>query len=141
MGRLSQEITNGALSWFKRPVAWPFGSNELKIKADLSVTRDLFLQLNKLSSLMSRHCGKDYKILNYFLASEIQQIQTWLTPTEKIEGADSNELTSDIVEATFAKDPTLAINLLQRCYSKKAEDVLMGLVAKHALMCGVPKCS
>lgn len=135
MGRLSQEITNGALSWFKRPVAWPFGSNELKIKADLSVTRDLFLQLNKLSSLMSRHCGKDYKILNYFLASEIQQIQTWLTPTEKIEGADSNELTSDIVEATFAKDPTLAINLLQRCYSKKAEDVLVGLVAKHALMC------
>lgn len=84
---------------------------------------------------MSRHCGKDYKILNYFLASEIQQIQTWLTPTEKIEGADSNELTSDIVEATFAKDPTLAINLLQRCYSKKAEDVLVGLVAKHALMC------
>ncbi|CAI1595660.1 hypothetical protein SEUBUCD650_0L03510 [Saccharomyces eubayanus] len=135
IGRLSQEITNGALSWFKKPVAWPFGSNELKIKADLSITRDLFVQLNKLSSLMTRHCGKDYKILNYFLASEIQQIQTWLTPMEKIEGANSNELSDDIVESTFANDPILAINLLQRCYSKKAEEALVRLVEKHPLMC------
>lgn len=137
---LARAITNGGLSWFKRSIAWPFGSNQLKIKADLSGTVQLYSGLNKVSALMTRQCGRSFKLLQFFLLSEIWHIETWLAPLQKIIKNGNTEPHSDLLKTAFNIDPQLALNLLQRYPSKKLETSLTSLVGEDPLMClGVPE--
>lgn len=137
---LCQAITKGALTWFKRPMSWPFGSNQLKIKADLSSTIHLYSALEKISTIMTRHCGHDFKVLQYFLLSEIRHIETWLSPFQRIEGDNGNDPNIELIRTAFGIDPQLALNLHQRFPNKKSEEALIGMVSKNPLMCvGVPE--
>ncbi|CCF58901.1 hypothetical protein KAFR_0F03050 [Kazachstania africana CBS 2517] len=138
--KLGKEIIAGGLSWFKNPVSWPFGSNELKVRTDLSIMLDLYSKLDSMSKLMIQITGKEFALFKYFLASEIQQIETWLAPLSKISGADSNELPSDMLGVAFNNDPRLAVNIVQRYSSKKLRQALISLVSQKPLLCaGVPR--
>lgn len=137
---LAKAITNGGLSWFKRPIAWPFGSNQLKIKADLAGTVQLYSGLNKLSSLMTHHCGRSFKLLQFFLLSEIWHIETWLSPLQKIDKSGNAEPNSELLRTAFKIDAQLAFNLFQRFPNKKLEASLMSLITGDPLLCvGVPE--
>ena len=133
--KLCHLIVNAALSWFLVPVSWPFGSNDMKIKADLAVLQDFYYRLMNNSSIFKKYCKKDMLLLQYFLASEIQQIETWLLPLEKIKGANANHLTDSIVLIAFEKDPKLAWNLVQRYNGNKGSEYLNSLVKKNQLKC------
>ncbi|KAK5780499.1 hypothetical protein RI543_002259 [Arxiozyma heterogenica] len=128
-------IVNSALSWFLVPPSWPFGSNDMKIKADLAVLQNFYRRLVNNSSIFKQYCDEDILLLQYFLASEIQQIQTWLLPLEKIKGANSNHLTDSIILCAFKKDPQLAWNLVQRYKGNKGSEYLSSLVKKCQLKC------
>lgn len=132
---LCRLIVNAALSWFLVPASWPFGSNDMKIKADLAVLQHFYYRLIENSSIFKQYCEEDILLLQYFLASEIQQVQTWLLPLEKIKGANSNHLTDSIILTAFKKDPQLAWNLVQRYKGNKGSEYLNSLVNKYQLKC------
>lgn len=137
---LCQEITRGGLSWFKQPISWPFGSNQLKIKADLSGTVQLWSGLEKISTLMNHHCGLAFRLLRFFLVSEIRNIETWLSPFHKIETSGDSEPGAELVRTAFDIDAQLAVNFFQRYPLKKLDNAVMSLVVDNPLMCvGVPE--
>ncbi|KAG0669313.1 phosphatidylinositol-4- kinase [Maudiozyma exigua] len=137
--KLCHSIVDAALSWFVELPAWPFGSNELKNNADLTVLLQLYQKLDELSGVIQKYCGKEFELLKYFLANEIQVIETWLAPLTKIEGANKNEPSESIVAVAFNKMPSLAVSLVKRYPRDKLTRVLETLVAKNPLKCaGVP---
>lgn len=133
--KLSHAIVDGGLSWFKRPMSWPFGSNELKIKADLSTMLDLYSQLDRHSLIIKKFCPTEYSLLLYFLANEIQQVETWLSPLSKIEGANSNHLPEQLVATAFDKDPQLAVNIVKRYGTNRLNETLTSLITKNPYSC------
>ena len=138
--RLCHSIVDAALSWFVALPSWPFGSNELKNNADLTVLLELYKKVDELSDILQRTCGKEFELLKYFLANEIQIIETWLAPLSKIEGANKNDPSEALVTVAFNKMPSLAVNLVKRYPKDKLVRILETLVAKDPLMCvGVPE--
>lgn len=133
--KLAHAIIDGSLTWFKKPSAWSFGSNNLKIKTDLSILNGFFKQLITYAKIFKKYCGSDFTLLQYFIVHEIQQIETWLSPLLKIKGANSNHLTEDVVLHAFNKDAYLASNIVERYRSKKLEQYLAMLVVKDPLSC------
>lgn len=131
--QLANLIVKAGLDWFRRPASWPFGSNELKIRADLSILTQFFSSVETLSSVFVEHCGKSFKLLEYFIAHEIQQIQIWLTPLDKIQGANSNELPPDLLSVAYQMDPQLAVNVAERYKSKKLQQSLVKLIVNEPL--------
>lgn len=137
---LCREICRGGLSWFMQPISWPFGSNQLKIKADLSGTVQFWSGLEKVSPLMNHHCGHSFRLLRFFLVSEIRKIETWLSPFHKIETSGDTEPGVDLLKTAFDIDAQLAVNFFQRYPTKKLESFAMSLVVDNPLMCvGVPE--
>ncbi|AQZ12344.1 STT4 (YLR305C) [Zygosaccharomyces parabailii] len=137
---LCQAIIDGALSWFVKPRSWPFGSNQLKIKADLATTIQLKNELDAVSSLMTRYSAAEFKLLQYFLMSEIMYIETWLAPMVKLKESDFEEPEADLIKVAFDKNPALAVGFLQRFPGKRQEEILTDLVVKNPLLCiGVPE--
>ncbi|SMN20386.1 similar to Saccharomyces cerevisiae YLR305C STT4 Phosphatidylinositol-4-kinase that functions in the Pkc1p protein kinase pathway [Maudiozyma saulgeensis] len=137
---LCHSIVDAALSWFIALPTWPFGSNELKNNADLTVLLELYKKADELSGLLKRTCGKEFELLKYFLANEIQIIETWLAPLAKIEGANKNDPSEILVTVAFNKNPSLAVNLVKRYPKDKLTRVLETLVAKDPLSCvGIPE--
>ncbi|KAL3229495.1 Phosphatidylinositol 4-kinase STT4 [Nakaseomyces bracarensis] len=130
---LSNLIVKSGLDWFRRPASWPFGSNELKIRADLSILTQLFKQFELLDSVFVENCGKSFKLLEFFIAHEIQQIQIWLTPLERIQGANSNDLPLDLLSVAYNMNPQLAVNITHRYNSKKLRQSLIKLIVDHPL--------
>lgn len=137
--QLCNAVTDGGLTWFTTESVWPFGSNELKINADLSIMLNLYSRLDNLADLMKRVCGKEFDLLRYFMANEIQVLETWLSPLTKISGANSNELPENLIETASTKDPHLAVNIVKRYPTNRSKEVLIGLVSKDPLAyVGVP---
>lgn len=130
---LCRLIINAGLEWFRKPFSWPFGSNELKIRADLSILSDVYKATDSLSSVFSEHSGKSFKLFEYFIAHEIQQIQVWLTPLDKIQGANSNDLPLNMLQTAFDINPDLALNIAQRYQSKKLDQALVDMIIKEPL--------
>lgn len=138
---LCRAIVDGGLSWFVKPQSWPFGSNQLKIKADLSLAIQLKNELDAVAHIVSRYCVTDLRLLQFFLVSEIERIETWLAPMVKLEESHRHDPESELIIAAFEKNPALALNFLQRYPGKKQEELLKGLVVKNPLQCvGVPEC-
>lgn len=133
--KLAQAIIDGSLTWFKRPGSWSFGSNNLKIKTDLSILNDFYKQLIINAKVFKDYCGYDFILLQYFIADEIQQIETWLYPLNKIKGANSNQLNEKMILYAFNKDACLASNVVERYKSKKMTQYLASLVSKDPLKC------
>lgn len=133
--RLCTRIVDASLSWFITPISWPFGSNDLKIRADLAVIKAFYSNITKNSTIFKKYCDKEFTLLQFFLANEIQQIETWLFPLEKISGADSNRLTDSMVLVAFEKNPQLAANIVQRYKGNKNKQYLSALVKQFPLKC------
>lgn len=138
---LCRAIVDGGLSWFVKGVSWPFGSNQLKIKADLSLAVQLKNELEVVAHIVSRYCEAEFKLLQSFLSSEIKHIETWLSPMVKLEENSHHEPEPELIIAAFEKNPSLAITFLQRFPGKKQHELLEDLVLKNPLQCvGVPEC-
>lgn len=133
VGILCRAITTGGLSWFRRSMAWPFGSNLLKIKADLTGTVQLYSALDKVSTVMVRNCGNSFRLLQYFLLSEIRHIETWLSPLNKIESESAGDPNSELLTSAFDIDPQLAVTFFQRFPLKKFEEALSTMIIKSPL--------
>lgn len=137
--RISHAIVDGALSWFVTTPSWPFGANGLKLNADLTIMLDIYKKLEDVSVIMSHYCSNEYDILKYFIANEIQVVETWLSPLRKIEGANKNQPPETLVGVAFAKNPTLAVNLAKRYPNDRILRPLQALIVKNPLSCvGVP---
>lgn len=125
------EIINGALSWFMHPVSWPFGSNILKIKADLSVLKEFHVHLKQQSDILNRYCGDRCTLVEYFLMSEIHTLETWLNPLLK--ASDLPKLSPGAIRMAFNISPGLAVMLVNRYHSKTHGNELATLVQSHPL--------
>lgn len=137
---LCRAIVSGGLTWFKKSMSWPFGSNQLKIKADLTNTAHLYSSLGKFSDLMSSHCGNRFRLLQYFLLSEINCIETWLSPLSKIENDLGREPNTDLLQSAFDVDPKLAVTFFERYRFRKFEDALATLIVTNpSHFVGVPE--
>ena len=130
--RLCDAISNGALSWFKTPLSWPFGANELRNKSDLAVALELSSQLGKVSGVLEHYCNSEYKVLQYALQSEIFQMRTWLSPLDKVEGG-INSLSTDMLNAAVELNPKIAINILQGQSNKKHHLFVSSMISKNPL--------
>lgn len=138
---LCRAIVDGGLSWFVKAEAWPFGSNLLKIKADLSLAIQLKNELATIAHIFSRHCAAEFDLLQSFLFSEIRHIETWLCPMVKLDEAYRHEPEPKLIITAFENNPSLAIAFLQRFPGKKQQELLEDLVVKNPLKCvGVPEC-
>ncbi|CCD24604.1 1-phosphatidylinositol 4-kinase STT4 NDAI_0D02900 [Naumovozyma dairenensis CBS 421] len=132
---LCREIVYGGLTWFYEKRNWPFGSNELKIKADLSTMKNLYDKLNSVTVIMKKYCNKEFTLLMVFLESEIEQVQTWLTPLDKIDKTSSYTVTLESVKTAFTIDPRLAVSLSQRYPGNDIESGLVTLINQDPLRC------
>lgn len=132
---LCEQLVDGALTWFKKPLSWPYGSNELKIKADCQLMLDLFGTIKNMRKTLIEYCGQAFIAWEYFLVNEIRQIQIWLSPLEIIDGVDSNEVTPELVTALFEIDPMLSVNLVKRYKTKKLDELLITLISLNPFNC------
>ncbi|AAS51888.1 ADL033Wp [Eremothecium gossypii ATCC 10895] len=130
---LSQAIINGALMWFKKPRSWPFGSNELKIRADLSLLMELQNHIKVLDSVLHGYMGDKVTLLECFLISEIHILETWLNPLH--EGTELPHLPQGLIQVAFDIDPAMAVSLVGRYPYKKHKETLSNLVHKNPLSC------
>ncbi|CCK72077.1 1-phosphatidylinositol 4-kinase STT4 KNAG_0I02930 [Huiozyma naganishii CBS 8797] len=135
VGKLCRSIINGGLSWFMKPKSWPFGSNLLKIRADISILQEFFGLLSKHVTIFKEYCRPEFVLLEFFLTSEIYIIATWLEPLDNIENPNSNKLTELVVVTAFQKDAQLAANIVSRYPVSKLEQFLTSLVCKYPLNC------
>lgn len=110
-------VLNGALSWFVKDVATPFGNNKLKIKADFEI-------LNLVGSFFNRLKFKElyYEmkriILLLFIDDEISILNSWIHP---LSGAlASNKLYAGykfdekVLRDCYTVNGKLAVNLVRR---------------------------
>lgn len=138
--QITRAIVDGALSWFKAAPSWPFGSNELKIKADLSLLIEFYTQLKSNETVLKNYSDNHFALLQYFMLSEIRTLETWLDPLNK--SSDIPKLPEMLITVAFNKDPVLAVNIVER-YSnstKRLDEVLMQLIMKAPLTCvHIPK--
>ena len=133
--KLCLAIVDGGLSWFTRPVSWPFGGNEMKINTDIDVMLELRSKLDAVKGIMKRYCDRDFDLLYCFLSHEIYCAQTWLNPLSKIDSLYANDLPEFLVETAFKKDPCLAVNLVNRFRKEKQVQLLSSLIYQNALSC------
>ncbi|SCU77711.1 LAFA_0A03004g1_1 [Lachancea sp. 'fantastica'] len=130
---IGKALVDGALSWFKKPKSWPFGANELKIRADLSMLVECYKKLKDNEQALNGFRGRELSLLQYFLLSEIHTVESWLRPLAK--PLDDVKLPLDLVSFAFKKEPSLAINIVERYPSKKATDTLQKLISENPLRC------
>ncbi|AMD22605.1 HHL165Wp [Eremothecium sinecaudum] len=130
---LSQTIVNGALMWFKKPRSWPFGSNELKIRTDLSLLVELQNHLKGLGPVLRSYTGAKVTLLESFVVSELNLLETWLDPLGT--ATELPSLPSDLVKLAFDIDAAMAVSLVGRYHDKKHVKALSRLVCKYPLHC------
>ncbi|CAR22444.1 1-phosphatidylinositol 4-kinase STT4 [Lachancea thermotolerans CBS 6340] len=130
---ISRFLVDGALTWFEKPKSWPFGANELKIRADLALLIEVYRKLKSQEANLKVHCSKDVSLLEHFLLSEIYSVETWLRPLAK--PTDMVKPPTDLVSHAFKKKPELAINLVERYPFKKSSEILTQLVKENPLLC------
>lgn len=133
VSHICTSLVKGALSWFKRPLSWPFGANELKIRADLALLIEFYKSLTTQNSKLSIYCGDDLSLLEYFLVSEIRHLEVWLNPLAK--SAESAKLPMDLIDRAFANDAELAVSLVERYSTPKNEERLRALIRESPLAC------
>ncbi|SCV00603.1 LAMI_0G06128g1_1 [Lachancea mirantina] len=129
---VAHALVEGALKWFERPLMWPFGSNELKIRADLSLLIDLYKGLSRKQHLRSI-CRYELPLLEYLLLSEITHIETWLNPLAR--PLEKHKISIELIVTAFKKCPSLAVNLIDRYPSKLSEEKLRSLVRNDPIRC------
>lgn len=130
---ISRYLFDGALSWFEKPISWPFGANELKIRADLAMLTDVYRKLKEHESSLRGSYTKDLSLLEYFILSEIRSIEVWLRPLVKPH--EILKLPTELIPHAFKKDPQLAASLVERYPSKKADETLAHLIQENPLLC------
>lgn len=130
---LSQAITNSGLSWFMRPISWPFGADNMHIKTDLSVINDLYTSLNKESKLLTQYGGKEFNLLQAFIYTEIIHIQVWLDFSSETEGKKNSVFSSDLISVAFKKHPQFATNIIGR--TGQFQNDVISLIVKNPLDC------
>lgn len=77
--KVSNTVLDGALSWFVKDVATPFGNNKLKIKADfeiLNVVANFFHGI----TFKKRYHEQKRVVLQLFLDNEINLLGCWIAP-------------------------------------------------------------
>ncbi|SCU78699.1 LAME_0A05402g1_1 [Lachancea meyersii CBS 8951] len=131
--KLGRTLVDGALGWFEKPKSWPFGANELKIRADLAMLVELYKKLKQNEQTLNAYRGRELTLLQYFLLSEIHAVEGWLRPLAK--PMDYTKLPVDLISFAFKKSPSLAVNLADRYPAKKAEDLLQRLIVENPLLC------
>ncbi|SCU90320.1 LANO_0D08328g1_1 [Lachancea nothofagi CBS 11611] len=130
---ISRALVNGALSWFEKPNSWPFGANELKIRADLAMLIELYKKLKKNESALNDYNPRELTLLEYFMLSEIHSVESWLRPLAKPQ--DITKLPLELISFAFTKNPLLAQNLIDRFPSKKADELLQRMIVESPLQC------
>lgn len=127
--KLAKEIVSAGLSWFYGSREWPLGSNELKIKADLSLMVEVYNQFKAHSKHLIKEDGNTFVLLEYFMLDEIRMLNVWLKPMEK--HGDDVKLPSDLIAHAFKIDCQLALNLCERYPDKKNQEKLQKLIRRN----------
>ncbi|EDO14970.1 hypothetical protein Kpol_414p3 [Vanderwaltozyma polyspora DSM 70294] len=138
VGKLCNVIVKCGLSWYKSPISWPFGANELRNKADLAVAIDLSNRLDKASGILTYYCKLEYQLLQIALQDEIFRMKTWLSPLNKIE-SNIGSISMDMIKAAMAINPSIAINIAQSLSKEKNLNELTMLISNDPLkFVGIP---
>lgn len=115
--RIINTVLDGALSWFVKEVATPFGNNKLKIKADFEI---LNIVANFFGNFKFKEIRNEQKrvILQLFLDDEISILGSWISP---LGGALTNvrsyanyKFDEKVLRDCYLISGKLAVNLLIR---------------------------
>lgn len=130
---ITNSILDGLLTWFRRRAHYPFGGNELSIKSDLKLLKEIFERVKLLPNFKNYERITSKKNLSLiFLKDEISKISIWLSALNPVEfKTDIIKLDSQLVEFAFNLDPILGINLVDRYPSY--EKNIIELIARHPI--------
>lgn len=129
-------ILDASLSWFKQRANYPFGSNNLKIKADYGLIKDVAKLMSHLSTYKLDHLESKKIILMFFLDDEIAKMGVWLNPIKPVDTKGnyiSNQISGNHIIKSYSYDPILAINLALRYKVKNLDELLQTLLLKNPL--------
>lgn len=129
---LSSIILDGVLSWFIKKNHYPFGGNNLKIKADLNLLVEVFELVRTMPFIQSfDKLQSKRNLCLIFLKDEISKIMVWLNPSRPLE-FKAEPLKPDASTVRFAYlyySPILGISLVDRFPS--LEKTLLELIAQN----------
>lgn len=135
--RLTDLVLDGALSWFRTRLTFPFGPNQLKTKLEYSLLKEIAALVAKVDCFGRDRLVLKQQILLLFLDDEINKTSVWLLPEDPVETTgkfDGNlQILSLLVTKLYALDPILAVNLALRYKVRNLDDLLQALITKNPL--------
>ncbi|CCE63527.1 hypothetical protein TPHA_0F00400 [Tetrapisispora phaffii CBS 4417] len=129
---LSSSIVIGNLSWFKKPLSWPFGADQLRNEADLAVSVELLSKLEHIMPTLSAYCKNESALLKIALKLDIYNMKTWLSPLAKID-KPKTPLSLELLNAAIKIDPQIAYNISQFLNVDKGKSALLSAIVSNPL--------
>lgn len=134
--KLSELILDGSLSWFKSRANYPYGVNNLKIKADYGLLKEVTRLISNLNTFNKEDLELKKIILLFFLDDEISKISVWLNPINPSNNRGSyisNQIGGQHIKKAYSIDPILSINLAYRYKIKNLDELLQQLITSHPI--------
>jgi phosphatidylinositol 4-kinase len=136
-------ILSGALSWFKFPPRWSFGSNRLQVKAEAHLLQDVATYIQAVS-----HIGRTSKMMQLrvdllllLLENEGYRLATWLYPLEHSRRhhlvptyaarPPTDNTISIVLPAAWQEDPAIAVQLTHRFQSSRLSQDIRRLICSY----------
>ncbi|CUM64455.1 uncharacterized protein PRCAT00002059001 [Priceomyces carsonii] len=133
---LTSLILDGTLSWFRLRASYPYGSNVLKMRADLGLLKEVARLMTHISSGKSTELEGKKSIILLFLDDEISKISVWLdslNPQDTRGTFAKGGVSGSHIKNAYSYDPILAINLASRYKIKNLDELLQSLIAANPL--------
>lgn len=130
---LTESIMNAILSWFKGPPRYPFGSNILRVKADLSLLQEVSRLISHAHIFGDQELEIATNLAEIFINDEINRILVWLSPLRTPDLVPSKVLGDTgimYLRHAFKIDAILAINFALRFNSRKIDGELQTLISQ-----------
>lgn len=134
--RLTKHLLDAALSWFSHRAKYPFGSNQIRLKAENGLLTEVAQLFSRIETFHRNDLESQKTILMFFLDDEITKINVWLNPTahKDPKGAlISNQISGQHITRAYEINAMLAVNLALRYKIKNLDEILQNLIKKDPL--------
>lgn len=124
---LEKAVIRAALSWYRQPPQWPYGSSPRRqrhVLQSMSVLR---------KRLETAPQSKATAIFMRLLELEFDRLEVWLTPRSNLNDRSPPPLTLEEVASAWELDPLMAANLAHWPISESAVSTLQQLVLSEPI--------
>ena len=127
--RFKDGIISAALSWFRIPPRWSYGSNRLQVKAEVKLLSDVITLLRQLSGISAKPhkslpgLQARQELLLQLMNHEISRLNVWISPLahdQRVLGLGEHATAVKeasilpLVKTAWTEDPRIAIQLVTR---------------------------